>query len=92
LLTQRDRKIRGWRLLSGLASFYLACSIGGAVSVVLADFLFGNGIPWWLAGVLGAVVGAVWNFAITSSFTWQRGAARPRTATPAEPRSMNATG
>jgi dolichol-phosphate mannosyltransferase len=43
------------------------------VSVVLADFLFGYGIPWWVAGLLGAVVGAVWNFAITSSFTWQRG-------------------
>jgi dolichol-phosphate mannosyltransferase len=73
LLTQRDRKLRGWQVLTGLASFYLACSIGGAVSVVLADFLFGYGIPWWAAGLLGAVVGSVWNFAITSSFTWQRG-------------------
>ncbi len=74
LLTQRDRKLQGWRLVSGLASFYLACGIGGAISVVLADFLFGYGIAWWMAGLLGAVVGAVWNFAITSSFTWQRGA------------------
>jgi dolichol-phosphate mannosyltransferase len=73
LLTQRDRQLRGWRVLSGLASFYLACSIGGAVSIVLANFLFGHGIPWWMSGLLGAVVGAVWNFAITSSFTWQRG-------------------
>lgn len=73
LLTQRDRQLQGWRMVSGLASFYLACSIGGAVSVVLANFLFGQGIPWWLSGLLGAVVGAVWNFAITSSFTWQRG-------------------
>ncbi|MDA0653408.1 MAG: glycosyltransferase family 2 protein, partial [Proteobacteria bacterium] len=76
VLTQRDRKLHGRQLLSGLASFYLACSIGGAIGVVLANFLFGNGIPWWMAGLLGAVVGAVWNFAITSSFTWQRGALR----------------
>jgi len=76
LLTQRDRKIEGWRLVPGLLSFYLVCGFGGAISVVLAGFLFGHGIPWWLAGLLGAVVGAVWNFAITSSFTWQRGALR----------------
>ena len=82
ILTQRDRKLQGWRLLSGLASFYLACGIGGAVSVVLADFLFGYGIQWWIAGLLGAVVGAVWNFAITSSFTWQRGAQVSKASAP----------
>ena len=85
VLTQRDRKLHGRQLLSGLASFYLACSIGGAISVVLANFLFGNGIPWWMAGLLGAVVGAVWNFAITSSFTWQRGALRSKRGKSVEP-------
>lgn len=86
LLTQRDRKIQGWRLVPGLLSFYLVCSIGGAISVVLAGFLFGHGIPWWMSGLLGAVVGAVWNFAITSSFTWQRG------ASPSERRSKPTIG
>jgi dolichol-phosphate mannosyltransferase len=85
LLTQRDRQLHGWQLLSGITSFYLACSIGGAISVVLADFLFGYGIPWWMSGLLGAIVGAVWNFAITSSFTWQRGALRSKSAKPSEP-------
>ena len=92
LLTQRDRKLHGWRLASGLASFYLACSIGGAISIVLADFLFGHGIAWWMSGLLGAIVGAVWNFAITSSFTWQRGTSRPRPSGPIEPRSTQVTG
>jgi dolichol-phosphate mannosyltransferase len=87
LLTQRDRQLRGRQLLSGLASFYLACAVGAFINIVLADFLFGNGIPWWVAGLLGAVVGAVWNFAITSSFTWHSGTARAKT-----PRSAKAAG
>jgi putative flippase GtrA len=29
-------------------------------------------LAWWLAGVAGAVVGSVWNFAMSSVFTWRR--------------------
>jgi len=76
LLTQRDRKLHGWGILRGLVSFYIACSVGAGIGIILADFLFSQNIPWWMAGVLGAGVGAVWNFAITSSFTWQREAKR----------------
>lgn len=72
VLTHRDRKIKGWRLIPGLASFYVACSIGASINITLATFLFGSGISWWLSGLLGALVGAVWNFAITSSFTWRQ--------------------
>lgn len=72
LLTYRDRKLRGWKLVCGLISFYLACGLGAMINVVLADVLFDRGLVWWLAGLIGALVGAVWNFAITSSFTWRR--------------------
>jgi dolichol-phosphate mannosyltransferase len=73
--TYRDRQLRGWGVVWGLGSFYVACGLGAGINVVLADFLFARSIPWWLAGLLGALAGAVWNFAITSSFTWRR---RPR--------------
>jgi dolichol-phosphate mannosyltransferase len=70
--TYRDRRLCGWGVLWGLATFYVACGLGAGINVVLADFLFGRAIPWWLAGLLGALAGSVWNFAITSSFTWRR--------------------
>jgi dolichol-phosphate mannosyltransferase len=70
--TYRDRRLRGWGVLWGLFSFYVACGLGAGINVVLADFLFDRAIPWWLAGLLGALAGSVWNFAITSSFTWKR--------------------
>jgi len=70
--TYRDRQLRGWSVLWGMFSFYIACGLGAGINVVLADFLFDRAIPWWLAGLLGALAGSVWNFAITSSFTWKR--------------------
>jgi len=75
-LTFRDRRLRGWTILRGLASFYLACSIGAVTSLALAQFLYQSGIPWYLAGVLGTVVSSVWNFSVTSVFTWRRGRTR----------------
>ena len=27
---------------------------------------------WWLAGLAGVVVGSVWNYAVSSVFTWKQ--------------------
>ena len=70
-LTFRDRRIRGWSTITGLLSFYTACSIGALSNLALAQFLFSRNIPWYLAGVLGLVVGSVWNFSVTSVFIWR---------------------
>lgn len=71
LFTYRDRRLRGWSAVWGLASFYIVCGLGAAINVVLAKFLFDSGIAWWLAGLIGALVGSVWNFAVSSALTWK---------------------
>lgn len=71
-LTYRDRRLRGWGLLGGLLSFYAVCSVGAIANVGIADFLFIENYSWWLAGMAGVLVGAVWNYAATSVFTWRR--------------------
>ena len=71
VFTYHDRKLRGWDFLKGLLSFYAACAIGALINIRVAVFLFEHGISWWFSGLLGAVVGAVWNYAITSTFTWK---------------------
>jgi dolichol-phosphate mannosyltransferase len=72
VFTHRDRRLRGRGLLYGHLSFYLICSIGALANFQLAQLLFEQQVPWWLAGLSGAVVGAVWNYAVSSSFTWHR--------------------
>jgi len=70
-LTYRDRRLKGWRLIFGLASFYLVCSIGVVANVGIGQLLHDQASKWWLAGLAGACMGAVFNYVITSAFTWR---------------------
>jgi dolichol-phosphate mannosyltransferase len=69
--TYRDQRLRGLKLLRGLIIFYLICGIGAIANVGVASYAFTTSHTWWLAGVAGAVVGSVWNFAMSSVFTWR---------------------
>jgi len=71
-LTFRDRRLRGKKLFTGLLSFYAACSLGAIINVEIANSLFEYDIPWVIAGITGAAIGAVWNYAMTTNFTWKK--------------------
>jgi dolichol-phosphate mannosyltransferase len=71
--TFRDRRLKGWRFVRGLASFALICSVGAAGNVGVASLLFGpEHTRWWLAGIAGAIMSLVWNYAVSSAITWRR--------------------
>ncbi|HEX8484285.1 glycosyltransferase family 2 protein [Sphingomonas sp.] len=73
-LTYRDRRLKGWRaLLDGWASFCLVCSVGALANIGIAAFLHDMRDGAWAASALaGVLVGAVWNYALSSRFTWGR--------------------
>jgi dolichol-phosphate mannosyltransferase len=70
--TYRDMRLRGAKFLRGLLSFYAVCLIGAIGNIGVADLVYGMHYRWWLAGVAGAVVGVVWNYAASSLFTWKK--------------------
>jgi dolichol-phosphate mannosyltransferase len=73
VFTYRDRRLKGvWQLLWGLFSFYLVCSAGAVSNVGVASFLFVRDFSWWISGVAGILVGAVWNYAASSILTWRK--------------------
>ena len=72
VFTYRDQRLRGRGLVWGLLSFYLVCGLGALANVGIASFIYHSDEPWWLAGLAGAVVGSVWNYAMSSVFTWTR--------------------
>lgn len=75
LFTFRDRRLRGWGFLRGLATFAAICSVGAVGNIGVAAFLFGPRVhsAWWLAGMAGAVMSLVWNYAVSSVITWRKG-------------------
>jgi dolichol-phosphate mannosyltransferase len=70
--TYRDRRLRGWRILTGLITFYVACWIGVLINLRVADFLKTAGIPWYVAGMCGLGIGSVWNYGVTAILTWRQ--------------------
>ncbi len=73
-LTYRDRRLKGWRqLLDGWVSFAVICAVGAIANVGVAAFLHEARDGAWAASALvGVLVGAVWNYALSSKFTWGR--------------------
>ena len=80
LFTYRDRRLHGRALLTGLLSFYAVCGLGAAANVGIASHLFVANHSWWLAGMGGAAIGAVWNYAMSSVFIWRSNASAARQA------------
>jgi len=77
--TFSDRKLKKSAMTSGLVLFLGICSLGGFINVLMAEYLHEHAISWWLSGLLGAIVGALWNFGVSSQFVWR---VRRRTAKP----------
>jgi dolichol-phosphate mannosyltransferase len=70
-ITYRDRKLKGWGIVRGLITFYLACSVGVFINLKLAESARASGTPWYLAGLFGLAIGSVWNYGVTRLFTWR---------------------
>jgi len=71
-LTYHDRRLSGLRFLRGLLSFGLICSFGAIANVGIATLLFTQQHSyWWVAGIAGAAMSAVWNYAVSSTYTWR---------------------
>jgi dolichol-phosphate mannosyltransferase len=73
-LTYRDKRLKGFGpVLLGLGSFYAVCSVGAVANVGIANFLFAEQhYAWWVSGIAGILVGAVWNYATSALFTWRK--------------------
>ena len=68
--TFRERRLKGWRILQGGLAFIVVCTVGALSSIALAEWIFVRGGTWYLAGLSGTIIAAVWNFGVTSVVTW----------------------
>jgi dolichol-phosphate mannosyltransferase len=71
-LTYRTHRLRGPNLMRGLVLFMVVCGVGAIANVGIATALFSplthNGLA---AAAIGAAVGVVWNYAVSSTLVWR---------------------
>jgi dolichol-phosphate mannosyltransferase len=70
--TYRDQRLAGRSFLTGLIGFQVICAIGAVANVGLATWIYDYGSRWWIAGLAGALIGAVWNFVVSAAFVWRQ--------------------
>ena len=71
-VTYGDQRLTGWSFLTGLLRFMIICGIGAVSNVGVASWIYANENTWWIAGLGGAVMGTVWNYAVSSVFVWRQ--------------------
>jgi dolichol-phosphate mannosyltransferase len=73
LLTYRDRRLHGLKLLRGLLSFYAVCGLGALANIGVAAYAFSRHLEWALSALAGIIVGTLWNYLATARVTWGAG-------------------
>jgi dolichol-phosphate mannosyltransferase len=71
-LTYSDQRLTGWRFFKGLLWFQVICSVGAVSNVGAATWIYNSGPGWWVAGLGGALMGAVWNYVVSAAFVWRQ--------------------
>ena len=70
-LTYRDQRLTGWQFVTGLLRFEVVCAVGAISNVGLATWIFHHDSDWRIAGLGGALMGAVWNYVVSAAFVWR---------------------
>lgn len=70
-LTYKDQSLHGAKAIKGLAMFLVICSMGAVSNIGVASWLYANKPIWWVAGLAGSFISAVWNYAISSALVWR---------------------
>jgi dolichol-phosphate mannosyltransferase len=70
-LTYANKKLRGWRFLTGMLTFFAVCSIGAIANVSVASWIYMLDRSFWIAGLAGVLMSVVFNYSVTKVFTWR---------------------
>ena len=72
MFTYRDQRLTGWQFVTGLIRFQVICAVGAISNVGIATVIYRYDPQWWIAGLGGALMGAVWNYVVSAAFVWRQ--------------------
>ena len=70
-LTYRDQRLTGWSFFTGLVRFEVICAVGAVSNMGVATWIYDFDPRWWIAGLGGALMSAVWNYVVSAAFVWR---------------------
>ena len=70
-ITYRTLRYRGLDKIRGFAGFALGCSVGAIANIDFASWLYKWNQTWWAAGLAGALLSVVWNYAVSTNLVWR---------------------
>lgn len=81
-VTYRRWRLSGTAIYGGVVAFCMICSVGALANVSVAELALAQLGSWPLAGLSGALIGGVINFAIADNIVWQVSRRRGRAQQP----------
>ena len=75
-ITYRTYRYRGPNMILGFAGFALGCSVGALANIDIASWVYRANQRWWIAGLAGALLSVVWNYAVSTNLVWRPGRRR----------------
>jgi dolichol-phosphate mannosyltransferase len=70
-ITYRDQRLKGPRLWRGLLLFMVVCGFGAIANIGIAQVMYERHTTWTVAGSIGAIIGVVWNYAVSATLVWR---------------------
>ncbi len=70
-VTYRDQRLKGPALWRGLILFMVVCGFGAVANIGIAQVLYERHTAWTVAGGIGAMIGVVWNYAVSATLVWR---------------------
>ena len=71
-ITYRPYRFSGLGMIVGFMAFALGCSVGALANIDVASWLYKDNQTWWIAGLAGALLSVVWNYAVSTNLIWRR--------------------
>lgn len=70
--TYSDLKKKGKNFYYGLLKYYFFCSFGALFNFISAKLFYENIPNIYLAVLIGAFIGSIWNYSMNTSYNWNR--------------------
>jgi dolichol-phosphate mannosyltransferase len=75
-ITYRPYRYRRFGQMAGFVAFALRCNVGALASIDVASWLYKANQTRWAAGLAGALLSVVWNYAVSTNLIWRLGRRR----------------